>query len=110
VEEHLGAAVANGLKGSDRDAELLALLDVRDCHVERALADADELGGHGRRRAVYGTGDIAGNPFAVAGHAREPARRVDRRERLDVSRRSFDHARTSVGKEDDHVSRIAVGD
>ncbi len=45
MQEHLRAAVRDGLEGADRDAELLAVLDVLERHLERALADAEHLGG-----------------------------------------------------------------
>ena len=45
VQQHLRAAVRDGLEGADRHAELLAVLDVLERHLERPLADADDLGG-----------------------------------------------------------------
>ena len=44
VQQHLRAAVRNRLKRADRDAELLAFLDVVERHLERPLTDPDDLG------------------------------------------------------------------
>ena len=68
AQEHLRAAVRDGLEGADRHAELLAVLDVLERHVERALADADDLG---RDRGADAVGGARAERLAVAaGHAR----------------------------------------
>ena len=85
VEQHLRRLVLHGLERADRHAELLALLDVLDGHVERALRDADELGADtatsARSSAAADVARRARSP--PARHAAVAAGRVDRVDRLD---------------------------
>ena len=66
VQQHLRAAVRDGLEGADRDAELLAVLDVLERHLERALADADDLGGEIAARTRSAAPAASGSPIAAA--------------------------------------------
>ena len=98
LPEHLGEPVRDRLVGADRAAELLALLRVLDRHVERALGDADELGGerdHGRRRPAAATSPGSGSPPS-ARDAEVGAGGVDQVEALERRRRRARRARAPV--------------
>jgi len=73
VAEHLRRGVLDGLERADGHAELPAVLDVGERHVERAAGHADELGRHGHERAVE---RLAGRQRSAL-HAAVAARRVD---------------------------------
>src|SRR4029453_11094951 len=64
LHRHVGEHELETLKGSDRLAELLALLRIGHRRVEGRLADAHRLGTHGRARAVEGAErDLEALPF-----------------------------------------------
>ena len=94
------------LEGADRDTELPPLGDVGHGHVERALADADELG---RERAGAASGDVAPECRPLPRHLRVAARRVDRLEPGDVRVGAVDHPRAAILDQDDHGGAVGVG-
>lgn len=85
MKEHLRAAVGDRLEGADGNPKLAALLDVGEGHVERALADADHLGGESggeeRRRLPPRIG-VRGHGVRPVPQATEAARGIDRHQRL----------------------------
>src|SRR6185312_4838069 len=64
-EQHLRAAVGDGLVGADGDAELLAVLDVLDGHLKRAVADPDELRADRHERAAEARAGALAERLAV---------------------------------------------
>jgi len=105
VQEHLGAAVRDGLEGPDRDPELLALLDVRERHVQGALADADHL----RRQRRVRSGRRSGSQrLALATReGGEAAGRIDRRQRLGFG--GGDQTRLVPLEQHHHGRAVGVG-
>src|SRR5271156_3347951 len=56
-EEHVAHLVLDRLEGADRDAELLAVLDVGQQQLEKGVAGADRLEREPDRRLLDGAGD-----------------------------------------------------
>ena len=79
MQQHLRTAVRHGLEGPHRDPELLALLDVVEGHLQRALAHAHDLGGD---RGAHTIGGVGRQRLALAAHGGEPPGGVDGHQRL----------------------------
>ena len=113
-EQHLRAAVRDGLVGAHGHAELLAVLDVVDGHLERPVADADELGADRHERAVRAPAQApspSGSPASPGAHARGRARRVDRRRRGVTSASSaLDQAAAAVVFDQHEHVRLGAAD
>ena len=111
LEQHLGAAVRDGLVGADRAAELLAVARVLHRHLHRPLGHAGELGRQ-RERGDREPGQVLAleRLAGVAGaHARVAARGVHRPDRLHLGRGALHHAPVVVAAEHDHLGGVAVG-
>ena len=115
AHRHVRRAVLHRLEGADRPAELLPHLRVLDRVLERALGDADRLGGgeQGRERAQRRrvAGERRGGDAGEA-HVAQAARRIDAGPPLhrEAVRRSGEIASRPAAEDEEAPGRARVRD